>query len=35
MTEPLRWITSPWKASKQWLRKASAKRSVPTMVPIR
>ncbi|MFZ7308639.1 GNAT family N-acetyltransferase [Comamonas jiangduensis] len=35
MTEPLRWITSPWKASKQWLRKASAKRSVPSMVPIR
>ena len=35
MTEPLRWISSPWKASKQWLRKASAKRSVPTMVPIR
>ncbi|MEG0946790.1 MAG: GNAT family N-acetyltransferase [Comamonas sp.] len=35
MTETLRWITSPWKASKQWLRKASAKRSVPTMVPIR
>ena len=35
MTEPLRWLSSPWKASKQWLRKASAKRSVPTMVPIR
>ncbi|WP_284337837.1 GNAT family N-acetyltransferase [Comamonas sp. NoAH] len=35
MTEPLRWITSPWKASKQWLRRSSAKRSVPSMVPIR
>ena len=35
MTEPQRWITSPWKVSKEWLRKASAKRNVPTMVPIR
>ena len=35
MTEPLRWITSPWTASKQWLRKATTKRSVPAMVPIR
>ena len=35
MTEPVRWITSPWKASKEWLRRASAKRSVPALVPIR
>ena len=35
MTEPPRWITSPWKLSKEWLRKSSAKRNVPTMVPIR
>lgn len=35
MTEPSNWITAPWKASKQWLRKATASRSVPTMVPIR
>lgn len=35
MTESLRWITSPWKASQQWLRKASAKRTVPALVPIR
>lgn len=35
MTEPLRWITSPWKASKQWLRKSAAARRVPSMVPIR
>jgi len=35
MTEPLRWITAPWKASQQWLRKAASARSVPTLVPIR
>lgn len=35
MTEPINWITSPIQASKQWLRKASASRSVPTLVPIR
>lgn len=35
MIEPLRWITSPWAASKQWLRKSSAQRSVPMLVPIR
>lgn len=35
MTEPQRWITAPWKVSKEWLRKASAKRTVPTLVPIR
>ncbi len=35
MTEPQRWMTSPWKTSKEWLRKATAKRSVPAMVPIR
>lgn len=35
MTEPLRWITASWKASKEWLRRSAAKRSVPTLVPIR
>ncbi|MGE8396227.1 MAG: N-acetyltransferase family protein [Comamonas sp.] len=35
MTEPVRWITSPWKASKAWLRRASANRTVPALVPIR
>lgn len=35
MTESSHWITAPWKASKQWLRKATASRSVPAMVPIR
>ena len=35
MNEPLRWITSPWKASKQWLRQSSSQRSVPSLVPIR
>lgn len=35
MIEPLRWVASPWKASQQWLRKNAAKRSVPTLVPIR
>lgn len=35
MTEPARWITAPLQASREWLRRASAKRSVPTLVPIR
>lgn len=35
MNEPARWITSPWKASKEWLRRASAQRSAPALVPIR
>ena len=35
MNEPTRWITAPWKASKQWLRKVTATRSAPALVPIR
>jgi GNAT superfamily N-acetyltransferase len=35
MTEPVRWINAPWKASKEWLRRASSKRSMPALVPIR
>lgn len=35
MTETKRWMTSPWTMSKEWLRRASAKRSVPSLVPIR
>lgn len=35
MTEPFRWITGPWLAGKQWLRKSKAARSVPATVPIR
>lgn len=35
MTEPVDWITSPWKTSKEWLRRAASKRSVPVLVPIR
>lgn len=35
MTDPTNWITAPFNASKQWLRKAAASRQVPTMVPIR
>lgn len=35
MTEPVRWITAPLQASREWLRRASAKRNVPTLVPIR
>lgn len=35
MTEPARWITAPLKASREWLRRASAQRSMPALVPIR
>ena len=35
MAESVRWITSPLQASKEWLRRAAAKRSVPVLVPIR
>lgn len=35
MTKPVRWITAPLQASKEWLRRASATRSVPALVPIR
>lgn len=35
MTELIRWITTPWKAGRELLRRSSAKRNVPALVPIR
>ena len=35
MTELIRWITTPWKAGSELLRRSSAKRNVPALVPIR
>lgn len=35
MTELIRWITTPWKSGRELLRRSSAKRNVPALVPIR